>query len=176
MMGFNLLKKFMDIITESTENLTIEEVASGLRFLPTRKKPRQYEYNQSGRAEGLPPMSYTVASEPQRVVTYTSDGKETENTAAQGDVIMSGPSGETYVLKAAKFPKLYQGNIGETVIPEQNPRMVAHYDGDQVINFTASWGENMVLKPGDYLVKDGDTHYYRIARKEYEETYNPPGQ
>jgi hypothetical protein len=89
---------------------------------------------------------------------------------------MSGPSGETYVLKAAKFSKLYQGSIGETVVPEQNPRMVALYDGDQVINFMAPWGENMVLKPGDYLVKDGDSGYYRIAKVEYEQTYNPPGQ
>ena len=34
----------------------------------------------------------------------------------------------------------------------------------------------MVLKPGDYLVKDGDAGYYRIAKVEYEQTYNPPGK
>ncbi len=175
-MSNDLMRRYLDILIESTEGLSIEEIAKGLQFLPTRKLPKKYQYSDSGRAQGLPPMTYTVANEPQRVVTMTSDGKETENTAAQGDIIMSGPSGETYVLKAAKFPKLYQGSIGETVVPEQNPRMVALYDGDQVINFMAPWGENMVLKPGDYLVKDGDSGYYRIAKLEYEQTYNPPGK
>jgi hypothetical protein len=34
----------------------------------------------------------------------------------------------------------------------------------------------MVLKPGDYLVRDGDQGYYRIAQAEYGQTYNPPGR
>lgn len=34
----------------------------------------------------------------------------------------------------------------------------------------------MVLKPGDYLVKEDEGKYYRIAKKEYEMTYNPPGK
>jgi uncharacterized protein (DUF2345 family) len=175
-MSSNLLRQYIDILQEAVENVSIEEIAAGLEFLPTTKKPRQYRYSDIGQAEGMKPMSYTVAREPQRVVTMTSDGKETENTAAQGDVIISGPSGETYVIKAAKFAKLYQGSMGETVIPEQNPRMVAKYTGDQTVNFMAPWGESMVLKPGDYLVKDGDAGYYRIAQKEYQETYNEPGQ
>ena len=34
----------------------------------------------------------------------------------------------------------------------------------------------MILKPGDYIVKETDSSgYYRIAKKEYEETYNIPG-
>jgi hypothetical protein len=88
---------------------------------------------------------------------------------------MSGPSRENYVVKAAKFPKLYQGTMGGPVIPEQGPRMVALYTGQQSVTFTAPWGESMVLKPGDYLVKDGDAGYYRIAKAEYEQTYNQPG-
>ena len=44
---------------------------------------------------------------------------------------------------------------------------------DQPITFKAPWGEDMILKRGDYLVKDGDQGYYRIAQKEYDETYNP---
>lgn len=175
-MSSDLLRNYLDILNEAVENVSIEEIAAGMKFLPTTKKPRKYQYADSGRAQGLPPMSYTVASEPQRVVTITSDGKETENTAAQGDVILSGPSSETYVIKATKFAKLYQGKLGETVIPEQNPRQVARYTGEQTVTFMAPWGESMVLKPGDYLVRDGDAGYYRIAQKEYEETYNPPGQ
>jgi hypothetical protein len=43
------------------------------------------------------------------------------------------------------------------------------------VTFTAPWGESMILKPGDYLVKDGDAGYYRIAKLEYDQTYNQPG-
>jgi archaellum component FlaG (FlaF/FlaG flagellin family) len=124
----------------------------------------------------MPAMTYTVATQEQPVVTVTSDGKETQNMAAVNDIIMSGPSQENYVVKAAKFPKLYQGAVGKTVIPEQSPRMVALYRGPQAVTFTAPWGESMVLKPGDYLVKDGDAGYYRIARVEYDQTYNAPGK
>jgi hypothetical protein len=106
----------------------------------------------------------------------TSDGKETQNVAEPNDIILSGPSGEKYSIKAAKFPKLYFGNIGGPIHPEQSPRNVAVYGGNIPVNFVAPWGENIVLKPGDYLVKEDEGKYYRIAKKEYEMTYNPPGK
>jgi hypothetical protein len=34
----------------------------------------------------------------------------------------------------------------------------------------------MVLKPGDFLVKEDEGKYYRIAAFEYNQTYNPPGK
>lgn len=89
--------------------------------------------------------------------------------------MISGPSQEKYVIKGEKFNKLYQGGMGNTVVPEQSPRQVAQYRGNQEVTFTAPWGESMVLKPGDYLVKDPDnTGYYRIARQEFEATYQVP--
>lgn len=156
----------------------IESIASKLEFLPTRKQARKYSFFkiQDGKTEGMPPMSYGINdTDSLRVVTFTSDGKETENTAQKGDVIMSGPSSEKYVIKQAKFSKMYEGKMGEDVVPEQSPRMVAEYSGSDPVTFKASWGEDMVLKPGDYLVKEGEGAYYRIAKKEYEQTYNPPG-
>jgi hypothetical protein len=110
------------------------------------------------------------------VDTITSDGKETTNTAEAGDIMLSGPSQENYVIKGAKFGKLYQGEIGSTVVPEQSPRQVAVYTAPDAVQFTAPWGESMVIKPGDYLVRDGDAGYYRIAKAEYEQTYNQPGK
>ena len=160
------------------ENVTadINSIAQGLEFLPTTKQPKQYRFVAQGRPGGMPPMTYTVSQQQQPVVTVTSDGKETQNVAAVNDIIMSGPSGENYVVKAAKFPKLYQGQPGQTVIPEQSPRQVAQYRGRDTVTFTAPWGESMVLKPGDYLVRDGDQGYYRIAQAEYRQTYNEPGK
>ena len=170
-----LFRKYIDIINEAA-GVDINQIVSQLEFLPTRKQALQYKFVKDGEPSKMPAMTYTVSAKEQPVVTITSDGKETQNVAAQNDIIMSGPSKENYVVKAAKFPKLYQGEIGQTIIPEQGPRMVAAYTGKDQVTFTAPWGEQMVLKPGDYLVKDGDQGYYRIAKAEYEMTYNPPGK
>jgi hypothetical protein len=169
-------RKYIDILNEGTESVDINSIASQLKFLPTKKQAKQYKFVKDGSPGQMPPMTYTVATKEQPVVTITSDGKETQNVAAPNDIIMSGPSKENYVIKSTKFPKLYQGEIGGVVVPEQGPRMVALYTGQQPVTFTAPWGESMVLKPGDYLVKDGDAGYYRIAKVEYEQTYNPPGK
>lgn len=167
------LRHYLNCVTE--EGVDIRAVAAGLQFLPTRKLATQYKFVKDGQPGSMPPMTYTVSTREQPVVTYTSDGRETENSAAVDDIIFSGPSGENYVLKPAKFAKLYQGSVGQTVVPEQSPRMVARYTGSQTVQFMAPWGQLMVLKPGDYLVQDGDAGYYRIARAEFEQTYNPLG-
>jgi len=40
--------------------------------------------------------------------------------------------------------------------------------------FEAPWGETMVAKTGDYLaVPKGEEEVYRIARREFQETYAP---
>jgi hypothetical protein len=173
-MDTEILRKYLNIISEQV--VDIDQVASQLTFLPTKKQAKQYKFVNNGEPGSMPAMTYTIATTEIPVVTYTSDGKETQNVAQPDDIIMSGPSKENYVVKAAKFPKLYQGQIGKTVVPEQSPRMVALYSGNEVVNFVAPWGENMVLKPGDYVVKDGDQGYYRIAKAEYEQTYNQPGK
>jgi PGDYG protein len=173
-MSIDLFRKYIDIINENAVDIT--QIASQLEFLPTKKQAKQYKFVGGGTPGKMPAMTYTVSDGEQPVVTVTSDGKETQNVAEKGDIIMSGPSRENYVVKAAKFPKLYQGQLGQSVVPEQNPRMVAAYTGNQPVTFTAPWGENMILKPGDYLVKDGDQGYYRVAKVEYEQTYNQPGK
>ena len=163
-------------VAEASGTVDINSIASQLRFLPTTKQAKRYRFVANGQPGQMPAMSYTVSQQEQPVITVTADGKETQNVAGVNDIIMSGPSRENYVVKAAKFPKLYQGQVGQTVIPEQSPRQVAQYRGRDTVTFTAPWGENMVLKPGDYLVRDGDQGYYRIAQAEYGQTYNPPGR
>lgn len=155
------------------ESVDIDGIAASMEFKPVTKLPIQYRYVPDGYPDDLPPLSYTQSRVEQRIVTVTADGKETENMAKVGDFIFSGPSGERYVLTDAKLRKNYQGIPGQTLVPEQSPRMVARYDGRDTVNFKAPWGEMMVLKPGDFLVK-GDDGYYRIAAKEYKLTYNMP--
>ena len=165
--------KFKDLLKE-VANVDINQVASTLNFKPVTKQKLVYKYVPNGVVGSMPPMTYTESDKPQQVVTMTADGKETQNNAELGDIIISGATGENYVIKKAKFPKLYHGSIGSDVYPEQSPRQVAVYNGEPV-SFKAPWGEDMIIKPGDYLVKDpANTGYYRIAKVEFEKTYNIP--
>lgn len=146
-----------------------------LNYSKTSKKELDYSFSDS--ADKMSPMSYAVAKEPMEIETILPDGKETKNKAEPGDIIISGVSGEKYVVKAKKFGSLYSGKIGEKIKVAPNPREVAKFTGKDEITFKAPWGENMVAKPGDYIVKDvqsdGSVGYYRIAKSEFEKTYNP---
>jgi hypothetical protein len=145
-----------------------------LTWRTTTKQKIQYTLY-SGPIESQPLCSYMVNTVPDReVFTFTADGLETKNTAQVGDMIMSGVTGEQYVVRRDKFVKLYDLFDGTTVIPNQAPRLVAEVSTNLLpypIEFTASWGELMVLKPGDFLVLDGD-NVYRIARTEFLESYD----
>jgi hypothetical protein len=157
---------------KKAEGMGIEAVAEGLKFVPTKKKAVVYRPWNGGVGE-MPPLTYKVMGESGR--TDTSVGGELETTRAHsaGDVMVCGPEGEKYTMPMKKFKKNYEGEVGGEVTVEQTPRMVAQYSGTEQISFTASWGEAMVLKPGDYLVKEGEGQYYRIEKGIFEKTYNP---
>lgn len=156
------------------QTFSAHALLASLSYRPVRKKQLPYKFvdlNKMG-MNGMPALSYGITPEKSVVVTRLPDGKETSNTAEPGDIIMSGVSREKYVIKAAKFPKLYTGSIGKDVIPEQTPRMVARYTEPQTITFEAPWGEQMILKTGDYVVREADGKgFYRIAKAEFEKTY-----
>jgi len=112
--------KLKDILSE-VANADINQIASTLAFKPVTKQKLVYKYIDGGKPGSMPPMTYTKSTIQQPVVTTTSDGKETQNTADVGDIIFSGATGENYVIKAAKLPKLYTGNVGGDIYPEQSP-------------------------------------------------------
>ena len=155
-------------------NLQMLQLVALLEWKTTTKQKIQYDLY-SGALESQPLCSYMVNDVPDReVFTFTADGLETRNTAQVGDMIMSGVTGEQYVVPRDKFVRMYDLYNGTTVIPNQTPRTVAEVSTNLLqypTEFTASWGELMVLKPGDFLVRDGD-NVYRIARKEFLESYD----
>lgn len=166
------MKTFYEML-QILENQTtdINQVASQLQFLPTTKKKLIYQYVDSD--ENMPPMTYTIAKQEKLLKTPLDNS---EKQVKINDIIISGPSRENYSVDSTKFPKLYSGQIGGPIYPEQSPRNVARYNGKENIQFSPSWGGTMILEPGDYLVKEAEGKYYRIAKKEYEMTYNPPGK
>ncbi len=159
---------------KSAESSDIDAIASRMNFLPTRKKPLSYK-PWKGDTESMPPMTYKVMEEGGRTDTSIGGELETTRSHSAGDVMMCGPKGERYTMTVKKFMKNYDGRLGDDVVVEQTPRMVARYEGEQPVRFTASWGEEMILKPGDYLVKEGEGQYYRIERGIFEDTYNKLG-
>ena len=109
------------------------------------------------------------------VETITADGKETMNTANEGDFVVSnlGGSGEEYILGGDKLAKRYR-EIGNGIYQATGECRGVTYNGPET-SFQASWGQPMVLKPGDMIVtplpQKGEV--YRIARQEFESTYKP---
>jgi hypothetical protein len=120
------------------------------------------------------------------VTIIANEGKETQSKpAAEGDMIVRNrcePSGnEEYLVSAETFAARYQGPLGPAdtqgwhAYRPLGPNMlylwVRPEDGE--FSFTAPWGEPMVARPGDALVRNPadpkDT--YRVAAASFECTY-----
>ena len=141
---------------------------------------------------------------PEVVTTQTDDGPETVNTAQVGDYLVKNQTeaGEVYVLKAEKFAERYEplesegeGASAETLTStdekegfeeyrstghitavELTPERCAALHLPPVFHFEAPWKEDMVAKAGDFIASPPDAaQVYRIARKEFFETYEAVG-
>ena len=121
------------------------------------------------------------------IKTITSDGLETTNTASKGDYIIKNltDAGEQYTMSADKFNERYQlledkGNdgyqlyqpVGKIYAVELSVALLQKLGLAKEFYFTAPWGSAMVAKKHDFLVCPLDySEVYRIARKEFFETY-----
>jgi hypothetical protein len=116
----------------------------------------------------------------EKIDTYTSDGKETTNTAREGDyVIQNGTSAkELYLLSYDKLSKRY---VKEKSIDSKwsfyKPNGECKgfvYHGEDT-SFIASWNEEMFLKNGDIVASPLPSldEVYRIAIVEFNQTYRP---
>jgi hypothetical protein len=122
----------------------------------------------------------TRAHAPAAVETVLADGsKESKNTAAPGDYIVTAPGGERYVVKADVFPARYELKPHTTdvfiarghVVAIPNPR-------GRPIFIHAPWGE-IQHGSADCMIADifnPDTRRragrpYLISRAEFEKTY-----
>ena len=114
----------------------------------------------------------------EHVVTVTSDGKETENTAEAGDFIITNPTeaSERYVVRREKFLARHEPTEEDRWHPTGMIRALC-ITADEPFTIEASWGEDMPVKPGDYLatpLPEMD-EVYRIAAREFGETLRPAG-
>jgi hypothetical protein len=141
-----------------------------------------------GLARKTMPVDVRPARPGEVVVTMIAgQGKETESPPAQpGDMVVRNRCPETgneeILVSAAKFAERYEGPVGPAEASgwqSYRPRGVEmRYlvvrETDGTFTFTAPWGEPMVARPGDAIVRSpqdpADT--YRIAAAAFACTYD----
>lgn len=126
------------------------------------------------------------AKEGEKIVTTTSDGEETQNVAHTGDMVVMNQTAakEQYVMSRKKFKNRYryicraEGSYnryrpqGKVVGVELTQAVMQQLNIEDTFCFEAPWGETMIAKQGDFIVMPTDSkEIYRIARKEFFETY-----
>jgi hypothetical protein len=143
--------------------------------------------NRVGLARKTKPVDARPARPGEVLVTVVAgEGKETQSPPARpGDVVVRNRCPETgneeILVAAAKFPQRYDGPTGPADGAgwrDYRPRGVEMLyfvvrGADGGFSFTAPWGEPMVARPGDAIVRDpsdpADT--YRIAAAAFACTY-----
>lgn len=120
------------------------------------------------------------------IETHTADGLETVNTAEEGDFVIKNQTdaGEMYIVPADKFNEKYAFSkaaangfseytpLGKAIGVELTPALLGKLQLPGEFKFVAAWDEEMLAKEGDFLVSPpGYSEIYRIARKEFFETY-----
>jgi hypothetical protein len=140
-----------------------------------------------GLAHKTVPVDARPAQAGEVVVTVIAgEGKETQSPPAQqGDMVVRNRCPETgseeILVAAAKFAERYEGPSGPADASGWQPyrprgvrmRYFIVREADGAFTFTAPWGEPMVARPGDAIVRNpqdpADT--YRIAAAAFACTY-----
>jgi hypothetical protein len=128
----------------------------------------------------------SVAKGGEKIYTITDDGPETVNIAKKGDFIIKNQTEtqENYIVEKEAFEKRYKlikklengyaeyQSIGKVIALAYDSTLMDQLDLGEKFYFIAIWGERMVVKENDFLVCPPDySEVYRIARKEFFETY-----
>ena len=124
----------------------------------------------------------------EKVITQTSDGRETQNVARQGAYVVRNNTGakETYIVAGPTFQNRYEfltridetwseySSRGEIQAIEVDRAVIALLGGGDQILIETSWGDTQPVKPGDFLAMPlpDKNEIYRIALKEFQETYS----
>jgi hypothetical protein len=114
------------------------------------------------------------------VVETRIDGeRETVNRAKAGDYVVRGVKGEQYVISPETLANRYGPPVGGPDAQgfrqygAQGHLHAFRYEGPRA-TFTAPWGEEMVVNPGDYIgtAALGSDEFYRIERDAFAATYD----
>ena len=148
---------------------------------------RAIQGERTGLARKTKPVDARPARPGEKVVTFIAgEGKETQSPPAEsGDVVVRNrcraTGNEEFLVKAAKFSERYEGPLGppdddgwSTYRPRSNEMLYFLVQpSDGTFSFKAPWGELMIARAGDAIVRDPkdpqDT--YRVAAAAFDCTY-----
>ena len=121
------------------------------------------------------------------VISITEDGEETANTASADEMVVRNltEAREEYIVGKKKFEARYRAletiddtwtlyePLGEVMAIEITRELTDQLDVDGAFYIMAPWGSEQLAREGDKFVSPlpGLDEVYRIARKEFEETY-----
>jgi hypothetical protein len=120
------------------------------------------------------------------VTIIANEGKETQSRpAAAGDMVVrnrcEATGYEEYLVSAGTFAERYEGPLepedahGWQVYRPRGTDLLYMIlrEEDGSFSFTAPWGEEMVARPGDAIVRNSADHRdtYRVAAASFECTY-----
>lgn len=114
-------------------------------------------------------LKYRIAKKNEKIITVINGVKETENTANEGSYIISGVECEEYVLSQDVVSDRYDIIDDEYLSTKEIKIKAKVYSGEDLI-FKASWNENMILRDGDFLVKNKN-EFYRIDKNVFFKLY-----
>jgi hypothetical protein len=113
-----------------------------------------------------------IAEADQVVVTVINDKEETRCLAKAGDYVVTGPKGEEYVIKAAKFSGLYVEDAADATryISRNVVRALVLTEDTEL---TAPWGERQRAAKGGVAAQrvDNKKDIYLIDKAVFESTY-----
>ena len=136
-----------------------------------RIDPASLDFRHARWAQKVAEVHAVPAVEGERVNTVMSDGHaETTNIAQLGDLKITNPSGEQYLVHADVFRKRYHAT-GKPGIFAPEPRAIHVIRVDENVEFRASWGKTIRIKSGGLLgeIAPGDVN--GIEGPEFKETY-----
>jgi hypothetical protein len=127
-------------------------------------------------------VSAVTATAGQEVRTVLANGsEETVNYAEEGDVIVTNPGGEQYILKPDNFAKRYEPTTEEGVFRAKGMARAFKNDTGAPVEIMAPWGEPQygdencmiatVFDPDNPNEIGADR--YIIGADEFAETYGP---
>ena len=102
---------------------------------------------------------------------------DTIYVAHAGDMVVTGPKGEEYILGSAKFKRLYEETEKPGTYKAKGVvKAVQVPAGTPTFHFRAPWGEHHLVQEGDYIATSQTDNFdpdkcFRIKKSVFETTF-----
>lgn len=135
-------------------------------FSKALEQDEVHEYKKVGNVTARP------AKIGEKIDTNINGKTETTNTAKAGDIVVTNPGGESYIISGKKFFERYSSTSDKNVFKAKGRAFAFKYSGKD-FSFMAPWGEKMLCENDDYLVSlsKSDLEIYRIEKDVFHSTY-----